>query len=186
VAVFCLLASAGATTAADPVLRGPIVPGTSIGPLKLGMSEAAARRLLRRFRGSRLELRLRKGKASEYVEYSYPREYAIYTVGYLGRPGARRVAYISVHLDDNKTREGVHVGVLETKLRRSYRGLRCELHADGTPSNWVECILGDRRRRHTVFRIKPEYLGYVRDPARVTRIAVREAFQRFGTSPTDR
>jgi len=144
------------------------------------MSEGAARHVLRRLGRSRLELHLRKGTASEYVEYGYPREYAVYTVGYLGRSGTRRVAYISVHLDRNRTREGLHVGALETKLRRTYRALRCTGHFDGSSSNWIECVLGDRRRRHTVFRVNPGSLYNGRqEPARVTRIAVREAFQRF-------
>lgn len=48
VAAACLTAPAAEATGQAEFLRGPIVPGKSIGPLRLGMSEQAARRALRK------------------------------------------------------------------------------------------------------------------------------------------
>ncbi len=177
-----LVAPSAEATRQSEFLRGPIVPGKSIGPLRLGMSEAAARRVLRRLdSGSRLLLRLRRGKATEYVEYTYPYEYSAYTVGYLGRPGKRRVAYIATHVDENKTREGIGVSNLETKLRRTYRQLTCTaFFGPGTPPGGrKEYVLGARSRRHTLFVISAGFTnGPQTQPSIVGRVVVREAFQR--------
>lgn len=183
-AAACLAAPLEGVVEEKLFLSGRIVPAQSIGPLKLGMGEAPARRLLRKLGpGARLELRLRKGLSDEYVEYSYPLDFVAYKVGYLGRPGARRVVFISAHFAGNVTKEGVGVSVLQTKLLRTYRNLPCRaVYNRNTMGYDFEYRLGSRMRRHTVFVVSPmgRYLGSPDPPSRVARVAVREPFQRAG------
>ena len=178
----CLVVPAAEATRQDTVLAGRIVPGKSIGPLKLGMSEPSARRLVRRVgRGSRLMLHLRKGTATEYVEYAYPYDYTAYTVGFLGRRGKRHLAYIATHVDENKTREKIGVSTLQTRLLRTYRRLACvRFSGPGVPPGMrTEYALGSRTRRHTLFVISAGYVAYGRVyPPIVGRVVVRERFER--------
>lgn len=177
----CLSATAAEATSEAEFLPGRIVPGKSIGPLRLGMSEQAARRILRRLgRGSRLEKHIRKGTSSEYLEYTHPYVFTAYTIGYLGRPGKRRVVLIISHVDENKTREGVGVSTTEAKLVRTYRRLACKLVLVGNPSR-TECLLGSRSRPHTIFAVDPGYAisGRPPLPPRVMRVLVQQPFKRF-------
>ncbi|MBA3366870.1 MAG: hypothetical protein H0U03_13985 [Actinobacteria bacterium] len=174
---------AGSATGQAEFLPGRIVPAKSIGPLRLGMSEQAARRALRKLDpGSRLVRRIRRGTATEYVEYSYPIWYTSYDVGYLGRPGKRRVVLIITHVDENKTREGVGVSALQTTLLRTYgRRLACRQAFLNLQLRYqTECRLGPSARRHTVFVVDPGDIiqGRPPAPARVSKILVREPFQR--------
>jgi len=180
IAAACLTASAAEATRQAEFLPGRIVPGKSIGPLRLGMSEQAARQALRRLdRGSRLVKRIRRGTPSEYVEYSYPILYTAYEVGYLGPPAKRRVVLIITHVDENKTREGVGVSTTETRLLRTYRGLRCKQVLVGNPAR-KECLLGSRNGPHTIFALGPEHVisGRPPLPPRIMGVVVRSPFMR--------
>ena len=176
----CLLASSAQATEAGYILRGRIVPGKSIGPLKLGMKEEAARPILRKLGGSRLVKHIRKGTETEYIERMYPYDFTAYTVGYLGRPGKRRVVLISSHVDENKTREGVGVGTTEAKLARTYRGLRCrDLY--GIPADRrKECLLGSRNRPYTIFVLDggDHITGRRPRPPQIMRVLVEQPFKR--------
>jgi len=182
----CLAAPSAGVAEEKLFLSGRIVPGQAIGPLKLGMGEATARRLLRKLGpGARLELRLRKGLSDEYVEYSYPLEFVAYKVGYLGRPGARRVVFISAQYAGNATKEGIGVSVTQARLLRTYRGLLCRAVYNRIRMGYdFEYRLGSRTRRHTVFVVR-SLSGWHRmegpdPPMRVAHIVVREPFQRGG------
>ncbi len=178
----CLSVSTAEATKQAEFLRGPIVPGKSVGPLRLGMSEQAARRALRKLDpGSRLVKRIRKGTATEYLEYTYPYDYTSYTVGYLGRPGKRRVVFAMSHVDENKTREGVGVSALEVKLARTYRGLRCQNFYGVTSNRRKECLLGSPNRPHTIFVVGAgeTVMGRPSRPPRIIRVLVEQPFKRF-------
>lgn len=165
-------------TRADDVVPGRIEPAKGIGALRLGMSEQAARRVMRRLGGSRRFLHLRRGTATEYLELNYPREFTAYSVGYLGRQGQRRVAYIAAHYAGNRTEEGIRVSTARSTLQRTYRGLLCR--KTRRPNiDWgyrLECRLGATRARHTVFIL--DTLDPLNDWApsrqRVTKIVIRE------------
>ena len=178
------LAPSASSRATGETLRGRIVPGKSIGPLRLGMSGAAATRTLgRRFGEPDVGKRERRGTANAYVELEYPAFFSSYSVGLRGRPGNRRVVRITVMIAGNKTPDGVGVGTTEERLRRAYRGrLRCRYLRD----RWQirECRLGQPNERHTLFELSggTSFGGRASDPPIVVRVIVTEPPRAGGPS----
>ena len=181
-AVLCAAAAAAfAASAAEPrsggeTLPGRIVPAVGIGKLRLGMSEAAARRVLdARYGKPRVARRLRAGKPNEYVEYQYPKDFAIYDIGVQANRGQRPVVRIASRLAGNKTASGIQVSSFDKTLHRKYPRLDC-FHPPyrGAPGTPTYCVLGRRDRRNTVFVLLEE--GVYPHRVRVTRIIIREPF----------
>ena len=181
------LAPSASPRANGDTLRGRIVPGKSIGPLRLGMTGTTATRILGRFGAPDVGTRKRAGTANAYVEFEYPAFFSSYSVGLRGRRGNRTVVRISVMIAGNKTAQGIGVGTTERRLRRAYRGrLRCRSYENPNSTyGWIhECLLGRRTERHTLFFMSGEQIIVNRPPlpSRVIRIVVTEPgrFTEFG------
>lgn len=97
----------------------PIRLGVGIGPINLGMTEAQVRRSLGRPEGV---LERRRVRRQPYVELGW--NYGNWNVGFIGRPGARRVVLVGTALTRHRTPQGVGVGSTESVLARRHRGLR--------------------------------------------------------------
>ena len=150
--VVVTLASPASSRPTGDTLRGRIVPGKSIGPLRLGMSGAAATRILGRFGEPDVATRERPGTANAYVELEYPAFFSTYSIGLRGRRGQRRVVRIAAMTSANKTKEGIGRGTTERMLVRTYPGTRCRSHWEREARRYRrECVLGRRTERHTIF-----------------------------------
>ncbi len=162
-----MLAGAASSASVAVTIPGKIMPGVGVGNLRLGMSEAAARRLLRP-----LGAPVRYGRRSAqllpdgYVEYQYPSlangfGAITYIVGFRNR----RVAMIDVRAARNATAAGARVSTLLPKLRALHRELVCR---SAKPGGWLLCILGAQSRAHTVFVVVDE--GFLSGRPRVKRV----------------
>jgi hypothetical protein len=176
-----LVATSAAGSPSAQTIPGRIVPGVGVGKLRLGMSEQAAKRVLAPLGSRKFVRRVNAGRPDEYIEYEYPHpnlrwdSFAAYTVGLRGRKGKRRVAVIEVHDARNRTREGIGVGSVESKLVRAYPNLRC-VDFGAMEQTRTECRVGERTRRHTVFvvRYADVISGQPTRPRRITRVMLRE------------
>jgi hypothetical protein len=188
VAVVAIVAVQGASGSADraSALPGRILPGVGVDHLRLGMSEQAARRALRRLGRPAITRRLPRPDDREYVELRFPRNQTqpiAYVVGTEGTRTSRKVVLISVHTWRNRTPRGVGIGDSQRKLLRTYPGIDCRKVPDPESANSDDdglfCTLGDRSKRNTVFvlRNKAGWVDHYRPPdMRVQRIHVREPF----------
>ena len=165
---------------AAETIPGTIVPGKGVGRLELGMSESAARRVLRPLGRPQRYQRTRPVRLGRYVEYQYPSfengfGAISYVVGFRGRRGSRRVVLIDVRTARNATAAGVRVSSPLRRLRTAYRRLDCRSRYPGPPTR---CFLGNVRRRHTVFAVAvPDLIaGQPERPPQIARIIVREPF----------
>jgi hypothetical protein len=161
-------------------IPGRILPGVGVDHLRLGMSEQAAKRVLRPLGKPAIARRLPRANGREYVELRFPRNQTLpisYVVGTEGPRSSRVVVLISVHTWLNRTPRGVRIGDTERKLLRAYPGVDCKStpypHQYDDFGHGVFCTLGDRSERNTVFLLRPG----VSDPfSRVLRIDIREPF----------
>jgi hypothetical protein len=146
--------TAGAVSDSSQLIRH----GVGIGKVRLGMTEGQVRAALGRptavvrertpFGGTRLELQF---------------DEASYAVVLRRRAGGFRAVAVSTVVARERTREGLGVGSLETRVRRAYGAdLRCEplrsrpwdsaSDARVLVSNERNCILPTTGRTETVFR----------------------------------
>jgi hypothetical protein len=161
-------------------IPGRILPGVGVDHLRLGMSEQAARRVLRRLGRPAVVRRLQRADGSEYVELRFPRgqtQPISYIVGTQGT-GSRTVVLVSVHTWLNRTPRGIRIGDSQRKLLRTYPGIDCrETPQIGDYGNGLFCTLGDRSERNTVFLLRSARRVTTTIPAvLIQRIDVREPF----------
>ncbi len=146
------------------------------------MSEAAAKRVLRRIGAPGIARRLPREGGQQYVELRFPRDITkgiSYVIGTQGTPSSRVVVLISVGTGLNQTPKGIRIGDRLRKLVRAYPGINCKPtpwpHQTDEFGTGLFCTLGDRSKRNTVFLLK-WYWTTQRKIARITRIDVREPF----------
>jgi hypothetical protein len=94
--------------------------GAGIGRVELGMTYAEVRRILGGPQTVDKRERLRDGR--RYLQFSW--DFGWWTVGFMGRPGKLRVAFVQTLNVRQRTVEGLGVGTKERKLRSTLR-LRC-------------------------------------------------------------
>jgi hypothetical protein len=95
----------------------PIRLGVGIGPVNLGMTGAQIRRALGR---PQAVAERRTVGGQPYVELQYG--LGAWAIGFLGRPGSRRVVLIATGLARHRTPDGVGVGTTERTFWRRVRG----------------------------------------------------------------
>jgi hypothetical protein len=123
--------------------------GTSIGPLRLGMTEQQVRRALGRPNTVR---RARAGRIHIVSLNYYLR--GEYRVTLRGPRGAVRVSLIGTISRRQRTPGGLGIGSSERSVRDAYPNLRCrDVRGSGGAVIRSECRVGARTRRHTVFVI---------------------------------
>lgn len=175
-----LAASAGAATTRDLVIR----PGVGIGKVRLGMSLAQVRAAMGRADSA---ITTRHGRGPRRLELQY--DFAAYSVTLVGSPGRERVVSVATTLAKERTRQGIGVRSFESRLRRAFRGLRCDrldvvfLPFSSMPvvgTNRRDCTVGGRDEAQTVFSSRvPTEIGGWHHPdrwpslARVYEVAVR-------------
>ena len=181
-ALVLLVSLSGSAWAASPeAIPGTIVPGVGVGKLRLGMSEAGARRILRRLGPPMPVSRERPHGVAGYREWHYPRfEVTFGGASYIVGFKARRLVWIEIRTWRNATRRGVRVSSTEPQLRAAYGRLPCR-HGlfDGSPNVPHYCRLGVLARRHTIFELAGESIVHGRPPPgppRIAGIIVREPF----------
>lgn len=181
-----LIAGSARPSSTAATIPGQIIPGVGIGKLKLGMPEAAARRVLRALGPATRYRRQRRPDyptPAGYREYQYPRfeetfGAASYIVGFMPRRGVSRLVWIRVATGSNATAKGVRVSSPLSRLRAAYGQLPCRYgRFDGSPGVPLFCRLGSLMRRHTVFVVVggDVYGGRVTEQ-RVANVVVREPF----------
>jgi hypothetical protein len=114
--VACGVAVASSASGA-PERSVPIRVGQGIGPVNLGMTAAQVRRALGR---PQAVVERRTAGGQPYVELEYA--LGAWAIGFLGRPGSRRVVLIATGLARHRTPEGVGVGTTEGQFWRRVRG----------------------------------------------------------------
>ena len=183
VAVAASSLAAGSASSAETI-PGRIVPGVGVGGLKLGMSEAAARRVLRPLGTPIRYRRNRPVRLRSYAEYQYPSfdegfGVAWYIVGFHGRAPARRVVMIDVRTQRNTTAQGVRVGSTERQLRAAFPRIDCRDSTRYARFNLL-CYLGSVKATHTIFPLRTREVisGRPNDEVtkRVWRIIIRRPF----------
>jgi hypothetical protein len=139
-----------ATMLARPAhAEGAIRLGTSIGPVRLGMTEQQVRRVLGRPDAVR---RARAGRIRIVSLNYYMR--GEYRVTLRGPRGAVRVSLIGTVSRRQRTSGGLGIGSSERSLREAYPNLRCrDVRGSGGGVIRRNCRVGARTRRHTVFVI---------------------------------
>jgi hypothetical protein len=153
-ATFATLVAGGTAGASSQVIRH----GVGIGKVRLGMTEAQVRGALGR---PTAVVRRRVGFGGARLELQF--DQASYTVVLRRRAEGFRVVSVSTIVARERTREGLGVGSLETRVRRAYGArLRCEpLRTrawDSTSdarvliSNSRNCVLATSGATQTVFR----------------------------------
>lgn len=147
----CLAASAllAAGALASPIQDERIRHGAGIGELRLGMSYAEVRRILGGPQTVDRREQLTRGR--RYLEFSW--DFGWWTVGFMGRPGRMRVVSIQTLSRRERTVEGLGVGSLERRLRRTLR-VRCLAVAERSRPDWsfeARCAYASHRGRETVF-----------------------------------
>ena len=144
-----LVAAAVALAAAAPatasVSRDALIrPGAGIAKVNLGMTAAQVRSAMGRPRAT-LPQQASFGRVA--VEWQYG--YGAYTVRLEGRRGALRVVAVATTARKERTREGLGVGTLESRLERAYGArIRCErlrTGAAGEGRSSVIVVLGQDR-----------------------------------------
>lgn len=175
-----LATSAGATTTRQEV----IVPNVGIRGVKLGMTLAQVKRVLRS--EAILNKRHKLGPKSQYVEYVW--DYGSFRVGFLRRSARMRVALVATTVSSQRTRAGVGVGTPEKRLPQRL-GARCfdvdyyateQWYRDPSTESTRYCVVGSSRGKRTVFIIGQAYhrRGPVASklPFIVREVIVRQAF----------
>jgi len=110
----------------------PIRVGQGIGPINLGMTGAQVYRALGRPR-TVVERRTIGGRP--YVEFEYG--YGLWSVGFLGRKGQRRVVLVLTALPRHRTPQGLGVNTPMRQVERQLRDVRRRLcDSRGTWINW--------------------------------------------------
>jgi hypothetical protein len=110
----------------------PIRIGVGIGPVNLGMTGAQVYRALGRPR-TVVERRTIGGRP--YVEFEYG--YGLWSVGFLGRKGQRRVVLVLTALPRHRTPQGLGVNTPMRQVERQLRDARRRLcDSRGTWINW--------------------------------------------------
>lgn len=162
-----MLAGSASPASVAETIPGKIVPGVGVGDLRLGMSEAAARRVLRPLGASiRYRRRSLQPLPEGYAEYQYPSfENGFGATTYIVGFRNRRVAMIDVRAARNATAAGARVSTLLPKLRALHRAAVCR---SVEPGGWLLCILGRQSRAHTVFVVVDE--GFLSGRPRVKRV----------------
>jgi len=127
VATAIALALAAGTSASTGRNSGTIVPGESIGPVKLGMSLRQVQRLLGK--PTLVNVREARGFGMTYLELDW--HYARWTVGFLGKPGEQRAVKVATMLRSHRTREGLGVGSTFREVARKLPGVRCARRKPG-------------------------------------------------------
>jgi hypothetical protein len=123
-----LAASASGSTARSV----PIRVGQGIGPINLGMTGAQVYRALGRPR-TVVERRTIGGRP--YVEFEYG--YGLWSVGFLGRKGERRVVLVLTALPRHRTPQGLGVNTPIRQVERQLHDVRRRLcDTRGTWINW--------------------------------------------------
>jgi hypothetical protein len=133
-----------------------------IGPVRLGMDLAAAKKAIRQIRAGTLRsvetTDLHGGLV--YREYNYYRGYGIdsYLVGFLGpkgKPKKQHIARIVTFVPADRTARGAHVGTTLRTLYRIYRGsMRCgQTIYLGRPTSYTPCRVGAASKRHIVLLV---------------------------------
>jgi hypothetical protein len=131
-AVVGSLVAAVASASAEPQRSLPIRIGQGIGPINLGMTGAQVYRALGRPR-TVVERRTIAGRP--YVELEYG--YGLWSVGFLGRKGQRRVVLVLTALPRHRTPQGLGVNTPMRRVVRVLRDARRRLCDDrGTWINW--------------------------------------------------
>lgn len=190
VAVFLAAALAASSASLVPHAGGAptrqelIVPNVGIRGVKLGMSFAQAKRVLRT--EAILNKRQKLGPQSTYVEYVW--DYGSFRVGFVRRSGRLHVALVATTVSSQRTRSGVGVGTA-LELVRQRTGARCtdadyretERHyRDPSGTFPTYCLVGSPRGKRTVFIIGTRYHRSgptpVKLPPIVREVVVREAF----------
>jgi hypothetical protein len=97
----------------------PIRLGVGIGPINLGMTGQQVRRALGP-PDAVAERKVIRGRSYVRLQWSY----GTWTVGLLGRKGARRVVAVSTTLPRHKTPQGIGVGSSEREVARGIPGIR--------------------------------------------------------------
>ena len=125
-----------------------IRPGVGIGPIRLGMTEQAVRRVLGR---PSAEQRARSGQIRIlHLNYYLRGEYRVIL---RGRPGALRVTLVGTISRAQKTPNGVGVGSREARVRTAYPSLSCKNIRVGGGVVRRECRAGALTRPHSIFVI---------------------------------
>lgn len=178
-----LVCCAGASaSAANESIPGTIVPAVGVGKLELGMSEPAARAVLRPLGPPIRARRERPHRVKGYVEWQYPRfEVAFGATSYVVGFKARRLVWIEIRTWRNATRKGVRVSTTKPRLLSAYGRLPCRSGLrDGSPNVPFYCRLGKLAGRHTIFEVTGD--GLIASgrpppgPARVAGIIIREPY----------
>jgi hypothetical protein len=145
-----VLAAVVATTAsANPEGDKRVRHGAGIGKLRLGMTYAEVRRILGGPQTVDRREELTRGR--RYLEFSW--DFGWWTVGFMGRPNRMRVVSIQTLSRRERTVEGLGVGSLERRLKRTLR-VRCLAVAERSRPDWsfeARCAYSSHRGRETVF-----------------------------------
>lgn len=177
-----VLAGTAASAPAAETIPGKIVPAVGVGKLRLGMTEAATRRVLRPL-GAPTRYRRLFGLRlpTDYAEYQYPsfvNGYGAisYIVGYRRRGGIWRLAMIHIGTARNATAAGARVSTPVETLRRRHPAARCK-EPNNVDGRYL-CYLGrNHRAARTVFVVlnTAEVRGGTYSyPLEVARIVIRE------------
>lgn len=114
-------AIAPAAIAADaPHVQQKIVPGRSIGDVKLGMSIAQVRRVLGPHESVNYDEQLSFGRRFRELAWNFGE----WRIGFIGQAGSLRAGRIEASVRTERTPEGVGVGTPEARVERIY-GTRC-------------------------------------------------------------
>jgi hypothetical protein len=147
--------------------------GSGIDGVRLGMTAAAAHRILRPTGTGFLVQRIEVRPDVRYFAYEYRRDCCAPSHGLAvqGRRGRMRVVAISTWERGNRTLEGIHAGMSLARLQAVYgRTIRCQPASAGN-FPFTLCIVGTPSLRSTLFRIDRNF--HSENPT-ITWIAVRE------------
>jgi hypothetical protein len=179
-----LLALAAPTASA---VRHNRISSSAVGPLRLGMDPAAAKKALRSLRPGTLrgvERQDVKG-GLVYLEYSYYRglgddSYAVGFLGPKGKPRHLRVARLVTFVAGDRTGRGAHVGMSENAVARMYGAMTCGQTIIRRVVDYKACRVGAASKQHIVFL----FSKYFTDPVlTVNRIAPEQAGLKISIVP---
>jgi hypothetical protein len=157
-----------------------IRPGLGIGKVDLGLTQAQVRRAMGRHDTGWSESR---GLNVRYLELTWDRgPDNTFAVGFLGRPGALRVATMWTTQRRERTPSGFGPGSSRRELLRRVRGLRCQnvWRRDGSGHIVrTEFVLGRRGGPETVF-VPGLWSSGTRDTTRTIAYVI---VRRPGTEP---
>jgi len=141
---------AATSAAAAPERDTRVRHGLGIGRVTLGMTYAEVRKILGGPQTVDKRERLRDGR--RYLQFSW--DFGWWTVGFMGRPGKLRVAFVQTLNAQQRTVEGLGVGTKERKLRNTLR-LRCaEVSSRPSRTGFAferRCTYASHRGRETAF-----------------------------------